>query len=92
MELREALRSGAALEWKAVPPIHPETRSVLSTFLKDRRANAALAKRTEEQKMLLDAVFASRSWRIGFGLTRLWRKLVPSDQETAVDRWKRRGK
>jgi hypothetical protein len=88
-ELRDALRSGAALEWKVVPPIHPETRKLLSTFCDDRRKNAALEKRTKEQKSLLDAVFASRSWRIGFGLTRMWRKLVPTDEETAVDRWKR---
>jgi hypothetical protein len=91
-ELRDALRSGSALEWEVVPPTHPETRNLLSTFWRERREKAALEKGNEERENLLDAVFASRSWRIGFGLTRLWRKLVPSDEQTAVDRWKRRGK
>jgi hypothetical protein len=34
----------------------------------------------------MEAVFVSRSWRIGFALTRLWRTLVPLRKETAADR------
>src|SRR5258707_987404 len=38
-ELRDALESGAALEWDVVPPVHPETRNLLSTFGRERREN-----------------------------------------------------
>jgi hypothetical protein len=85
-ELRDALATGSALEWDAVPPIDSETRDLLSRFNRDLEEIAQL--RTLEQ--LLEEIFISRSWRIGFALTRLWRKLVPSSKETAVDRWKRR--
>jgi hypothetical protein len=57
------------------------------------RENATLRAHREsarEVERLVDEVFASRSWRIGFALTRLWRKLVPSNEETAVERWRRR--
>ena len=89
-ELRDALRSGAALQWRVVPSVHPETRHLLATFSRERREIAALKKDAAELEMLIDAVFASRSWGIGFGLTRLWRRLFPSSQETAVERWRRR--
>jgi len=89
-ELRDALCSGAALEWERVPPIHPETRNLLAELQRQRREHAALKRDAEEVEMLLEATFASRSWRIGFGLTRLWRRLVPSREETAVERWRRR--
>jgi hypothetical protein len=89
-ELRDALRSGAALEWEAVPPTRPETRDLLTTYLRQSREIATLRRETGEQGMLLEAVFASRSWRIGFALTRLWRTLVRSGEETALERWKRR--
>jgi hypothetical protein len=89
-ELRRALRDGTAVKWEVVPPVHGETRNLLTAFLSEQRENAALQKSTRELALLLDEVFASRSWRAGFGLTRLWRKLVPSREETAVDRWSRR--
>ena len=38
----------------------------------------------EERDALLGAVFSSRSWRLGFRLTRLFRRNAP----TAIDRWK----
>ncbi|MGZ5492264.1 MAG: hypothetical protein ACXW3E_01520 [Thermoanaerobaculia bacterium] len=90
--LRDALRSGAVLEWGVVPPPENKTRDLLSAFSRRSRDNATLrAQRdTRELEMLLEAVFASRSWRIGFALTRLWRRLVPSSAETAVERWRRR--
>jgi hypothetical protein len=89
-ELLDALLSGDALRWESVPPVPRETRDLLSTFVEQSRENAALRKETRDREMLIDAVFASRSWRLGFALTRLWRKVVPSHEKTAVDRWKRR--
>jgi hypothetical protein len=88
-ELRDALRSGAALEWAVVPPMQRETRELLATIIAQRHEIAALRSETQEQANLVDAVFSSRSWRLGFGLTRLWRKLVPSKEATAVERWRR---
>ncbi|MEO8034892.1 MAG: sulfotransferase [Acidobacteriota bacterium] len=88
--LHDALKSGAALEWSHVPPIRSETRELLSTYVRQSREIAALQKESSERSMLLDAVFASRSWRIGFGLTRLWRRLLSSQQETAPERWWRK--
>jgi len=91
-ELRDALRSGAALQWESVPPVPRDSRDLLSTFVEQSRENASLRKETREREMLIDAVFASRSWRLGFALTRLWRKVFPSREQTAVDRWKRHAK
>jgi hypothetical protein len=89
--LRDALRSGAVLEWEEVPPARQETRDLLSAFARQWRENEKLSVendrlRSGETEMLLDAVLISRSWRIGFAITRLWRRLVPSDAETAVER------
>ncbi len=91
-ELCRALRDGTALEWEVVPPVHGETRNLLAAFLSERRETAALQRNTRELELLLDEVFASRSWHVGFGLTRLWRRLVPSLEETAVGRWTRRSR
>jgi len=85
-ELRDALRSGAALEWSVVPPSHSQTRSLLDRFSRDQREIAALRESTQQRDQLLDAVFDSRSWRLGFGLTRALRKVVPSSEPTAIDR------
>jgi Sulfotransferase family len=87
--LRDALRSGAALQWSEVPPTHPETRNLLLSFTTTQRENEALKVRARESDSLLSVVFSSRSWRIGFGLTRLWRRFFSSREETAVDRWQR---
>jgi len=87
IELRDALRSGAALLWDDVAPIDPEPRALLTAYVDATREIAALRKRVGEHGALLDATFASRSWRIGFGVTRLWRRVVRSQQPTAVDRW-----
>jgi len=88
-ELRDALQNGAALEWKVVPSAQPETREMLSAYVRQQREIAALKKETADLEALIDATFSSRSWRLGFGLTRLWRRLVPSSAETAVERWSR---
>lgn len=87
--LRDALRDRSALAWNSVPPIHPETRNLLSSFWVESRENAPLWKKTRDLGLLLDSVFASKSWRIGFAITRLLRKLRPTSEETAVERWKR---
>jgi len=89
IELRDALRDRSAMAWSSVPPIHPETRSLLASFWVEARENAPLWKKTRDLGLLLDSVFASRSWRIGFAITRLWRKLRPSKEPTAVEQWKR---
>jgi hypothetical protein len=89
LALRDTLRDRSALEWASVPPIHPETRNLLSSFWVEARENAPLWKKTRDLGLLLDSVFASNSWRIGFAFTRLLRKLRPSREETAVERWKR---
>jgi len=42
----------------------------------------------DEREELLTAVFASRSWRLGFGLTRLFGLFGDRGTPTAFDRWK----
>lgn len=91
-ELAAALRSGAALEWTSVPPVHPDTRALIAAATHDRRTIAALKDGAEQLELLLDATYASRSWRIGFGLTRLWRRVRPTGEETAVERWARQSR
>ena len=88
-DLRDALRGGAVLQWDSVPPVQTETRDLLSTFLRQRREAATLRTETREREMLIEAVFRSRSWRLGFALTRLVRIFAPSKEETAVERWSR---
>ena len=87
--LRDALRDRSALAWTSVPPIHRETRDLLASFWVEARENAPLWKKTRDLGLLLDSVFSSHSWRLGFAITRLLRKLRPSNEETAVERWKR---
>jgi hypothetical protein len=87
--LRDALRDRSAMSWSRVAPIHPETRNLLSSFWVEARENAPLWKKTRDLGLLLDSVFASKSWRLGFAITRLWRRIRPSNEETAVERWKR---
>jgi hypothetical protein len=47
---------------------------------------------TDHRDALLEAVFESRSWKIGFGVTRLFRRIIPSRAETAIERWRKRRK
>lgn len=89
LALRQALADRSAMEWTTVPPIHPETRNLLSSFWVEARESAPLWKKTRDLGLLLDSVFASRSWRMGFAITRFWRKLQPTEEETAVEKWKR---
>ena len=56
---------------------------------RQRREIAILREEVGERAMLLEAIFSSRSWRLGFAITRLWRKLVPSSEPTAEERWSR---
>ena len=87
--LRDALHDRSALTWSSVPATHEETRNIVSSYWAEARESARLRKKSRDLGLLLDAVFSSRSWRIGFAITRLWRKLRPTNEETAVDRWKR---
>lgn len=67
----------------------------LSSSEKERGHLEAELHRTQqamaERDSLLAAVFASRSWRLGFGLTRLLGVLRGRREPTAVDRWKSMG-
>jgi len=63
--LREALRSGAALRWSAVPPTPAETRALLDAFGQESAARRA----SELQR-------ASRAWRAGSRVAALWRRLT----------------
>jgi hypothetical protein len=83
--LREALRSGSL----DVPPIQQATRDLLAAFWQHGREDAPLRKRSRELELLLDSIFASRSWRIGFAVTRFWRKLRPSGEPTAAEKWRK---
>jgi hypothetical protein len=87
-ELRDALRNRSALQWDVVPPVHPETRRLVTAFVSEQRENAALREGRGELENLLDSMFVSRSWRLGYCITRLLRKIVPSGEETAVERWR----
>jgi len=59
------------------------------TLVSRHREIAILREEVEERAMLLEAIFSSRSWRLGFAITRLWRKLVASSEPTAEERWSR---
>jgi sulfotransferase family protein len=83
--LRVALRSGSL----DVPPIQQATRDLLTAFWQHGREDAPLRKRSRELELLLDSIFASRSWRIGFAVTRFWRKLRPSGEPTAAEKWRK---
>jgi hypothetical protein len=89
-ELRDALRSGAALDWTMVPPVQRETHELFSAFRQQWRDNEALRRTSRDRATMIDAIFASRSWRLGFAITRLWRTLARSSEPTAVERWRNR--
>lgn len=89
-ELRDALRSGAALAWHTITPADRDTRELLSAFSRHQHSHMCRsAAEARELDQLLAAVFDSRSWRIGFAITRLWRRIVPSNLPTARERWMR---
>jgi len=89
-ELRASLRSGAALRGKPAP-IDPQTREMLVAYVRHERAEGRFVVNAEVRQLdrLLAEVFASRSWKIGFAVTRLLRKLRPSHEPTALERWEK---
>ena len=64
--------------------VSPRTMQLLLEFDAAERVRKRLAATSE----LLENVFASRSWRIGFQLTGLLRRLRGIKAASAVDRWK----
>jgi hypothetical protein len=82
-ELLAALSSGAALEMPIEPtPAH--TLELLAGFQRMDEMQKALAKDIAERDELIQAIFESRSWRLGHRLTGILRR----GGVTAMDRWK----
>jgi hypothetical protein len=71
-KLRDALRSGEAVDWDVVEPTREETRVLLSAF----GSNEAAARRAAELQQRLDAVTGSRVWRLRSHAAALWRRLT----------------
>jgi hypothetical protein len=96
LALEDALRDRSALQWSSVTPTRDATRELLATHNQQSREitrlreAAPLPREDEEASSLLEAVFASRSWRLGFGLSRLYRRFVRSTEPTAEERWRQR--
>jgi hypothetical protein len=66
--LLESLRSGAALR-EPVAPTSARSRALLAQVRAADENDATLRERIADLEMLLNAVFASRSWRLGHSLT-----------------------
>ena len=66
--------------WEALEPLEGLERERAALAGKLARERQAV----EQREALLGAVFSSRSWRLGFGLVRLFGRKAPS----ALDRWK----
>lgn len=84
--LRDALRSGAALN-APVAPISARTRLLLEEYGARERAEHALREQLTERDLLLSSVFASRSWRLGHRATGLLRLLRRVKDLSAEERW-----
>jgi hypothetical protein len=82
-ELRDALRSGAALS-EPVPPTSARTFALLEQFGAFAKRESDLRAQIAELDQLLGAVFTSRSWRIGHRVTGLVRR---GNAISAMDRW-----
>lgn len=72
-ELRDALQDRSALRWESVPPAHPETRHLLAEHARGAAAHALSVRLQQE----LDAVFASRTWRLALTFRNVWRAVRP---------------
>jgi len=81
--LLAGLHSGAALR----DPV-PSTSAHKSELFAEFGEVRAHRKQLEDYDSLLNAVFESRSWRLGHSLTGLLRLLRKSTAPSAVDRWK----
>jgi len=81
------LRSGAALRAPvAATPAH--TVEVLAQFAAFEKREEALRAEIAERDRLLSEAFTSRSWRIGYGITGLWRWLRGDKSASAADQWR----
>jgi hypothetical protein len=63
-----------------------QEREAFSTLLELRERER---RERDELKLTVAAVFASRSWKIGHAIARMWRRLIPSGIESAEERWRR---
>lgn len=83
---REILREHAALLRlpRQLQELEDRVESIEEALGELRRGQRAV----DEREELLAAVFASRSWRLGFGLTRLLGLFWDRGTPTAFDRWK----
>lgn len=82
-ELRDSLRSGAALT-QPIAPTPARTFALLEEFGAFARKQAELSAHIAELDQILGAVFDSRSWRVGHRLTSLVRR---RNAISAMDRW-----
>jgi len=86
LELRRALADGSALDLDPVPPLSAPALDLLSSFSLLARSTArssqlaadreAAERRIDELDRIVDAILASRSWKIGSALTTAFRKLL----------------
>jgi hypothetical protein len=83
--LLAGLRTGTALHG-FVAPTPARSLELLAEFGELEELRAQVANRDRDD--LLDAVFASRSWRLGHGLTGLLRLLRSGKNVSALDRWR----
>lgn len=84
-ELVAALRDGSAIRKKVAPP-SPRTRALLAHFQAEEEREAEFRRRIGNLDSLLNAVFASRSWRLGHSLTGVLRRLRRERAITAEER------
>lgn len=84
--LLEALRSGSALR-EPVPPCSPHTLAMMETLGRLDRTIAGLRRERSDRDDLFKAVFSSRSWRLGYLLTSLLRRVTGRAEIPAPERW-----
>jgi len=99
LELLHALETGTAPDLDSVPPLSPGARDLLASST--LAASAALRSRLGadlhradawigEMDRIIDAIFASRSWKIGDAVARGFRKLLGRKPETTAEEHRRR--
>jgi hypothetical protein len=85
--LLDDLRSGAALR-NPIAPASVRAHELLAEFGEADALTKALREQVADHDELLRAVFESRSWRLGHGLSSLLRILRRGQAVSAVDRWR----
>jgi hypothetical protein len=84
--LLAALRSGEALR-SPVAPTSAHILELLAEFGALEEEQKALRRDIADLDALLNAVFTSRSWRVGYGATALLRLLRSEKGVSAIERW-----